>query len=253
MLKEKRKAFEILFLIADLVVLTAAWLLAYWLRFRTDLVDIDKGIPEFYNYASMTIVIWFIWGYIFRRTGLYRPMRGTRRGNEFFLLVNGNSLALLLFISFTFLVREKSIPYSRLVFVYFGVLSILFTSVERGILRFVLREVRRRGYNLRYLLIVGAGKVAADITKRVRTHTDMGFQLVGCLSTHGKAQDGYDDNVTVVGSYRDLKLIIGLREIDQVIMALPLADNGSYPCCCRIYGIRPWMLRLFLIFISSYR
>ncbi len=228
MLKEKRRAFEILFVGADLVVVTLAWFVSYWLRFQTDLVEIDKGIPDFSNYASMTIVIWFIWATVFRQTGLYQPMRGSRRTKEVLMLFNGNALALLLFISFTFLVREKSIPFSRLVFVYFGVLSVLFTVIERSVLRKLLKEVRRRGYNLRYMLIVGAGKVAQDVAHRVRTHSDMGFQLVGCLSADGTTVDS-NDKLTIVGKYNELKTIIKKREIDQVIMALPLEDNKELP------------------------
>ena len=131
-----------------------------------------------------------------------------------------------MFISFTFLVREKSIPFSRLVFVYFGVVSLTFTILERTILRRFLKEVRRRGFNLRYLLIVGAGKVAEDVAVRIRTHADMGFQLVGCLSVDGVASAS---NLTVVGAYHDLKQIIKQREIDQVVMALPLEDNKELP------------------------
>jgi len=228
MLKEKRRAFEILFLVADLVVVTLAWFVSYWLRFQTDLVEVDKGIPELSNYASMTIVIWFIWGSVFRRIGLYQPMRGSRQAKEYVRLFNGNALALLLFISFTFLVREKSIPFSRLVFVYFGIFSFIFTVFERAVLRRVLKEIRRRGYNVRYMLIVGAGKVAEDVALRVRTHADMGFQLVGCLSSDGKGLEAHP-GLTVVGAYKDLKAIIKEREIDQVIMALPLEDNKELP------------------------
>jgi Undecaprenyl-phosphate glucose phosphotransferase len=228
MLKEKRRAFEILFLVADLVVVTLAWFVSYWLRFQTDLVEVDKGIPELSNYASMTIVIWFIWGSVFRRIGLYQPMRGSRQAKEYLRLFHGNALALLLFISFTFLVREKSIPFSRLVFVYFGLFSFIFTVLERSVLRRILKEIRRRGYNVRYMLIVGAGKVAEDVALRVRTHADMGFQLVGCLSADGKGLQAHP-GLTVVGSYKDLKAIIKEREIDQVIMALPLEDNKELP------------------------
>jgi hypothetical protein len=91
MLKQKRQLFEYLFMIADLAVVSAAWIVAYGLRFMTDLVPADKGVPEFAPYLSMTIFIWLIWAFVFRRMGLYRPMRGVRRARELWMLVNANA------------------------------------------------------------------------------------------------------------------------------------------------------------------
>lgn len=218
---------------ADLGVVTLAWLVAYWARFNLDLIEADKGIPDFSNYLSMTLFIWLIWAFVFRRMGLYRPMRGVRRIKELLLLINANSLSLLLFIAVTYLFREKSVPFSRLVFAYFGILAIFFTVGERLVLRYVLREVRRRGHNLRYMLIIGAGKVAGDIASRVRLHGEMGFQLLGCLSRDGTAMPGITERgpkgLPVVGSYADLKIILSRFDIDQIMVALPLEDHAMLP------------------------
>lgn len=225
MLKQKRQIFELLFVACDLGVVSIAWLLAYWARFETEFVPVDKGVPPVSNYLSMILFIWLIWAFVFRRMGLYRPMRGVRRIREVWLLVNANILALVLFIAATFLFREKSAPFSRLVFLYFGVISIVLTILERSFLRFCLREVRRRGYNLRYLLMVGAGKVAADIVSRVRLHREIGIQLVGCLSKDGTEKKG-PGGLPIIGKYLDVKKIIDEMEIDQIVVALPLEDNG---------------------------
>lgn len=213
---------------ADLLVITVAWLLAYWIRFNTDFIEADKGIPPFSNYLSLLLFMWPIWAYIFRRSGLYRPMRGVRRAREMLLLFNANGLSLLLFISITYLFREKSIPFSRLVFVYFGILALIFTLLERAALRFFLREVRRRGYNLRYMLIIGAGKVAGDIATRVRLHRELGIQLVGCLSKDGAGERG-PKGIPVVGNYQDLPKIIRQFDLDQIVVALPLEDHMHLP------------------------
>lgn len=228
MLKQRRQLFEFFFMACDLFVVTCAWFVAYWVRFNTDWVEVDKGIPPFTNYLSLTLFIWPIWAFVFRRMGLYRPMRGVRRGREFWALVNANALAVLLFIAVTYLFREKDIPFSRLVFVYFGVLALLFTIAERVFLRFFLREVRRRGYNLRYMLIVGAGKVAGDIATRIRFHPEMGIQLVGCVSKDGSEKRG-PRGLAVVGDYSQLGQILEEMQVDQVMIALPLEDNHHLP------------------------
>lgn len=228
MLKQKRQIFEFLFMATDLVVVSCAWFLAYFLRFKFDWIPADKGVPPLDNYSAMLLFIWLIWAFVFKRMGLYQPMRGVRRAKEIWLLVKANTFALLLFIAVTYLFREKSNPYSRLVFVYFGMVSVVLTVLQRSFLRTVLREVRRRGYNLRYMLIVGAGKVAEDIVTRVRRHRELGIQLIGCLSRDGIEKRG-PKGLPVIGSYDDLKKILKVTEIDQIVVALPLEDNLQLP------------------------
>ena len=75
MLKEKRQFFEFSAVGADLFVVSAAWCLAYWLRFCTDLIPAEKGVPPIQHYLLMLLFVWPIWAFVFRRMGLYRPMR----------------------------------------------------------------------------------------------------------------------------------------------------------------------------------
>ncbi len=228
MLKQKRQLFEFVFMAVDLLMVSLAWCLAYWVRFVSGLVPVEKGIPELSHYLSMLLFIWLIWAFVFKRMGLYRPMRGVRRIREVFLLLNANAFAVLMLIAVVYLFREKSVPFSRLVFVYFGLFATLFTLGQRSFLRFLLREVRRRGYNLRYMLIVGAGKVAADIAARVRFHQEIGIQLIGCLSKNADEKRG-PLGISIVGKYSDLATLIEETEIDQVVVALPLEDNQILP------------------------
>lgn len=228
MLKQKRQLFELLFVTADLFVVSLAWCLAYWFRFESGLVSTYLGVPSFTNYLSQLLFVWLIWAFVFRRMGLYRPMRGVKRIKELFTLVNANLFAVLLFISVTYLFREKSVPFSRLVFVYFGVFATLFTILERSLLRFFLREIRRRGHNLRYMLIVGAGEVAGDIATRVRLHKELGIQLLGCLSPTGEEKRG-PKGIPIIGKYSDLSRLLERTDIDQIVVALPLEDYPQLP------------------------
>jgi Undecaprenyl-phosphate glucose phosphotransferase len=228
MLKQRRQLFEYLFTVADLLVVTVAWIAAYWLRFMTGFIPVDKGIPEFSHYVSMLVFIWLIWAFVFRRMGLYRPMRGARRARELWGLVNANVLAILVLIAITYLFREKSVQFSRLVFVYFWGIATVLTLLQRAFLRFLLRELRRKGYNLRYMLIVGGGQVAADIASRVRLHQELGIQLLGCLARSSDARWGLG-GVPIVGSYAELEKFVGRTDIDQIVVALPLEEHQLLP------------------------
>ncbi|HMO02700.1 MAG TPA: undecaprenyl-phosphate glucose phosphotransferase [Oligoflexia bacterium] len=226
MLKQRRQLFEFLFIICDLLTVSFAWIVAFWLRFYSGFIPVDKGVPPFKSYFSLLIFIWPIWLFVFRGFGLYRGMRGVRRSREILSLINTNAFALLLLIAIVYLFREKDFEFSRLVFLYFGIFATLLTILERTLLRTVLREVRRRGYNVRYVLVVGAGKVASDIAARMRLHPELGLQLLGCLSKDGiSAARG----LSLVGSYDQLGVILRNISVDQLIFALPLEDHFLLP------------------------
>lgn len=182
MLKKNAQLFEGLFTATDLAVVSLAWIISYWLRFATGWIPVEKGIPELADYLKVLIFVWIVWAFVFRRFGLYRGMRGMSRVREVWAVVKANSFAVLIFLSVTYLFREKSVPFSRLVFAIFWAVSTVGLVGARTIIRQVLRSMRRRGYNLRYVLMVGAGELAAKVVKRIRQHPEYGIELLGCLS-----------------------------------------------------------------------
>ena len=144
MLKRHSQLFEGLFTATDLLVVSLAWSLSYWIRFSSDLIPIVKGIPPFSDYTKMLLFLWLIWAYVFRRQGLYRPMRGGNRLREIWMVVQANSLSVILLLAVTYLFREKSVPFSRLVFLIFWVISTAGAVSSRTLIRAFLRSMRSR-------------------------------------------------------------------------------------------------------------
>ena len=249
MLKKNAQIFEGLFTASDLFVVSAAWIASYWVRFISELIPVDKGVPPLGDYLKVLIFVWLVWGFVFRRFGLYRPMRGADRWREVWQVVKANSFSVLLFLSLTYLFREKSVPFSRLTFFIFWVLSSVVTIASRILVRQFLRYMRRHGYNLRYAVIVGSGKLAADVAQRIKAHPEYGVRLLGCLASDGDAHlvsaaesassepsrcngacsavqnSGPIPFVKIVGTYSDLPALIDGGRVDQVIIALPLSDH----------------------------
>ncbi len=187
MLKKHSQIFEGLFTASDIAVASAAWVLSYWVRFYSGFFPLDKGIPAFGDYLKIVVFIWPIWAYVYRRFGLYRPMRGASRFRETWKVFRANSFAVLILLALTYLFREKSVPFSRLVFVVFWVLSGSFAVLSRTAIRLALREMRRRGYNLRYAVIVGSGPLAMKVARRMVQHPEYGVELLGCLTSDSNA------------------------------------------------------------------
>lgn len=253
MLKKHSQIFEALFTASDLLVVSLAWTFSYWLRFNTDFFPIEKGIPPFLDYLKMLLFVWLIWAFVFRRFGLYRPMRGTGRLREFWTVVKANAFSVVLLMAVTYLFREKSVPFSRLVFLIFLVVSTICTIGSRGMVRLLLRRLRKNGYNKRYILLVGAGTLASRIARRLVYQPEFGFELAGCLaatdsgpapsSLRRMAQGGHYDveavmqmarysdvepilRSKILGDYNDLPAVLARGNIDQIIIALPMADHA---------------------------
>ena len=224
MLKKHAKFFENILFIADLFVIGLSWLFAYYIRFYSGLMPVEKGIPPFSIYFYLIIPILFIWGFVFKTFGLYRPKRISPYLNEIFDIVKACTFSVLILISITFFFRQYE--YSRLVFLVFWIMTIISLSLERVLFREVLRYMRRKGHNLRYSIIVGTGSLANDIFNRIELHPELGLKIKGFLSQDESAVGSVINGIPVIGTYKDIGKIIIDKDIDQVITALPIEQHA---------------------------
>jgi Undecaprenyl-phosphate glucose phosphotransferase len=241
MLKKHAQLFEAVFILVDILVVSFAWIVSYYLRFNLDFLPLDKGVPPFRDYLPMLLFVWLIWIFIYRRMGLYRPMRGQSQFREIILLLRANAFAVVILLAATYLFTEKTVPLSRLVFITFWVIQTFLSIFSRIGIRGLLRHFRKKGLNLRYSLIVGAGPLAQYIAASMMSNKEFGIELVGFLASSRSGKPGEEKNVShlvpgaeneqmlapIIGTYDDLPDILSRGGIDQVIVALPLSDNDK--------------------------
>ncbi|MDO8444907.1 MAG: undecaprenyl-phosphate glucose phosphotransferase [Deltaproteobacteria bacterium] len=224
MLKKHAKFFENILFIADLIVIVLAWLFSYYIRFYSGVMPVEKGIPSFQIYLYLIAPILFIWGFVFNAFELYRPKRLSSYIDEIFDIAKACSFSVLILVSLTFFFRQYD--YSRLMFATFWAMTIVVMMVERIVFREVLRYLRRKGYNLRFAVIVGTGKTAEDIFKRIDIHPELGIKVVGFLSSNpGYLQDDKKGRIPVLGTYDNIKDVIKNNKIDQIIVALSTEEH----------------------------
>ena len=220
MLKAHSRLLEQVMLGGDLLIVAAAWLAAYGVRFYVAGPALRSSIPPLEPYLLMLLPILVVWGLSFRAFDLYRPRRIGSRLSEVAGVAKASSLGGLVLVAvMTFFFRE--FEYSRVVIVYFWVLSIVGVSFSRYVFREALRVARRRGYNVRYAVVVGSGELADGVIERLRARPDVGIQVLGLVGD----KDGAG-SVPRLGGYADLAAVLGTREVDHVILALPHEDYG---------------------------
>jgi Undecaprenyl-phosphate glucose phosphotransferase len=87
-----------------------------------------------------------------------------------------------------------------------------------------LRSMRRRGYNLRYVLIAGAGELAAEVIQSIHSQPEAGLRILGLLTDDPAKQGKTIEGVRALGPYAAVKEILRRRPVDEVVLALPRED-----------------------------
>jgi Undecaprenyl-phosphate glucose phosphotransferase len=215
MLKAHSRLFKQLTLAADVAVIATCWVLAYWLRFHV----FGRGdIPPFRDYALQLVPILVVWGFAFKAFDLYRPLRLGSHLSEWWDITKASSLGALLLVAMMSVVF-RGYDYSRVVIGVFWATSIVGATMSRVVFREVLRVARRRGYNLRYAVVVGGGEAAAEVFRVLRRRPDVGVRVLGRLGD--KREDG---ETRWLGAPEDIRAVLDAHQVDIVIIALPHAD-----------------------------
>jgi Undecaprenyl-phosphate glucose phosphotransferase len=221
-LKAHSRFLEQLMLAGDLALVAVCWLLAYVVRFHVlGPPLLHDEVPPLGPYLLMLLPILVVWGVSFRAFDLYRPRRIGSRLSEAADIAKASSLgALVLVAVMTFFFRGYE--YSRVVIVYFWLSSIAVVWLSRAVFREALRFARRRGYNLRYAVVVGGGDLAATVAQRMAARPDLGITVLGIVGDRKDERAGSP----WLGGYADLRAVLDARPVDHVVLALSHEDQG---------------------------
>jgi Undecaprenyl-phosphate glucose phosphotransferase len=223
-LKQRSEFFQSLMMLNDLVFLSVAWWLAYLIRFETDFFP-DPEPHLLLHYTIGWLIILIVWTLVFYWLDFYRPRRISGHGRELVEVLKGCGLALLIFLGVLFLLR--SVILSRIVVILFTLLSFSFLNLSHVIFREGLRFLRRRGYNLRHVLIIGTPRQADALTQKLHSYRQFGLRIAGIYLTQqtspevGRFEAKYLDNTT------ELRHLVKSGAIDQVFVTLPLEQAGK--------------------------
>ncbi|MDE2483919.1 MAG: undecaprenyl-phosphate glucose phosphotransferase [candidate division NC10 bacterium] len=224
MLKRHSKFLENLMLLSDLLAIAASWIAAYALRFYWGPIPVYQGIPGIHPYLVLLALIIIVWGIAFKAFGLYRPRRVSSHLAEVRDIAQACTLAVLILVALTFFFKQYE--FSRVVILYFWVFSILSVSFIRSSFREVLRVLRRRGYNLRHILIVGEGALARKVIERIHARQELGLRIVGLLVGDPRMVGKRVEGLQALGTYEQAGEVVRELSIDRVLIAIPLEVYG---------------------------
>ncbi|MEK6705792.1 MAG: undecaprenyl-phosphate glucose phosphotransferase [Bdellovibrionota bacterium] len=213
-----------MFRFIDICVISAAWLTSYWLRFQIPIIEVKKGFPKFSNYAALTPLVAILWTTVFSAMKVYQSKRMLRRTHEVHLILRAHIVSILFFIALTYMFSEYK--YSRAVMAYFGVFGGFLLIVFRLSLRNALRSIRRKGFNLRHVLMVGEGPAVETLTTKLDKFPELGLRVVGIITNENSHVTSVAKK-PVIGHFGQIHEIISKTRADKLLIALPRSQYGE--------------------------
>jgi Undecaprenyl-phosphate glucose phosphotransferase len=101
---------------------------------------------------------------------------------------------------------------------------VLVSALRLGF-RMVFNSLRRRGFNQKTILVVGAGELGQRVAETIESHRELGFVVKGLLTRRPEKVGTTIAGVKVLGLFDQLGRVLDEVPVDQVILALPLEEQ----------------------------
>jgi exopolysaccharide biosynthesis polyprenyl glycosylphosphotransferase len=109
----------------------------------------------------------------------------------------------------------------------FGILSFVLVGTGRFFLRANLRRLRRRGHNVKTLLLVGGGARGRRFAAQINLRQDLGYRVLGYVDNDSNFAGVEMEGAPWMGTIEDLPQILTNEVIDEVAIALPIKSQYS--------------------------
>ncbi len=221
----KRRAdiiFTLFLVVTDVVMITLAFYLAYWMRQSVALPP-PVNIAPFSDYLAMMVIQLSVMLLVFFLTRLYdvkRTMPPLDALYGIFAATSIGTIATIALTSFLFKNSALELDFPRVMVVYAWLLTVVLVSSSRTVLIVVRNLLRRRGIWSDRLLIVGTGDVGRMILQKVRQMPRLGYTVVGFVDDDA-AVDQQILGIPVVGGTDELPTLIQDLDVQEVIIGRP--------------------------------
>ena len=216
MLRRYAFGFRTLLMAADGVLAIALLVLLSYVRFGSGWLEVWRPLLEqpavfAFGYAAAWItVLWF--------HGLYRPRaRWTIRSEG---LAIGRATIVLGLVTGTALFAIKLPDVSRLFLITLFPAQWLVTLGTRVALRVAFEQLRARGLNARYVLVIGAGPRGQAFAAKLEGHRELGLKVKGFLDDEPYELPG---KWKILGPVEAIERILHSEVIDEVAICLPFS------------------------------
>ena len=228
MIRRHATGFRLLLMAVDALQASALLVVLSVWRFGSDwAVWWREIVPIPQAFLALYVVTWVL---TLTANGLYRPRARWSIRSEALDILRATALMTLLTLSVLFLFKLPDV--SRLFLLALFPLQALTTLTSRVILRVALEDYRRRGRNIRFVLILGAGQRAQHFAAKLEDHRELGLRIAGFL--HDKPFEALRSPWRRLGRLDDLETVLHSQVIDEVAICLPFSQWNLIDAISRI-------------------
>jgi len=204
----------------DLFLLAVSFLLASFLaKYRIFPATLFFALER--REIPMLIALSMIWCFSAQATGLYDEFRSRTFSFELVTVVKNCLIQVL--ASVIILFALKTLFISRYFIVVNFLLQVVLLGASKLLLRLLLIWVRRQGRNLRFILIIGAGKIGQKFFRTIEMFPHLGYRVTGFLDDREQRSLGS----LYLGTLDRLAQVLQQRQVDEVVVALPNEARDS--------------------------
>lgn len=237
-----------LFFVVDIFGIIVALAFSWWYKKSVD----QTFISVWQDYLKFIFGIVPLYLLVFSAFDLYSSKRGQSFFNEGIKIIEGNAIGGLLLFGLFFILKFGYV--SRAIIIAFVIVNTLIDLISRYTSRVILRYIRARGYNIKYMLIIGAGELGYRFWKRLDSHRETGFQVKGFLDDDEKKQGMKIGKASVIAKINMLEDYLNKVHIDEAVIALPVTAYeklGAIIEICEKYGIKVSIIPDFYRYIPA--
>ena len=249
MLRQRHNLFVSLFGVLDALAIGSASLIAWAIR----LDRFDQSLPggwEGYFKDSLTVYALPIVMVTMIFFKLYKPRRDQALIGELGQIFKASFVSIMLIVVAMWAVGSSRLtPVGPPAQVYPGwrlatdplrfQLVLLTVSLPlmigsyRLALRLGLRAMRKRGWNMRHVAIVGVGRLGQITARTLTRNSWTGLRVEYFISHHDQTARTSCLNLPVTGGVRELESILENRPVDAIYLAIPSAMSAQLPVILR--------------------
>ena len=229
MIKDNQKKLNRIHIILDAVILILSFALAYFIRFKSPIIQITPfnlsgvGYYSFDKYLNLLLYIvpaYLVAGFA---TNMYNPKRSMRHGRQILSIVNANFLTLLWATLILFILKGKFGNAAGTVILPSFLINTILEVGFRLSLSKTLEFYRKKGINMKHILIVGYSHTAERYIDKIVANPQWGYHVHGILDDKIERGTSYK-NIKVLGSVENLELILPQNKLDEIIITLSINE-----------------------------
>ncbi len=231
MIKDNQIFFNRMHIVLDGMVTAVSFLIAWALKFLTPLAESTPGVTALSAETYFRTLYFIVPGYLilYAVYDLYSSKRSSRIRNEVAGIIKANTVGIgLVMISFFLLSTSVvgMVDFSRTFILLFYVVNTTLTVLYRMMVRKFLYYIRRRGNNLKHVILVGYSRSAEAYLDRISMNPQWGYVVHGILDNHVPRGTQYR-GVKVLGELGNLEIILPENKMDEIAITLSLEDYDN--------------------------